>query len=181
MYQKLKPDRMIELVKVLEQGWGLWTLKGKCQRRKAILIHDANIDALAQKQAYQVLSPVLDRVVHGIAVEIVLLQAINATLLKLVENARNHLLLVDLICRVYRQNVHQILPFIVFLLHFFILRLLLYQGQEKLEFLLIKGVLHRLKIIVAFLNDQIRDSQLATVDRDPKCRPRGLFGLDFVV
>ena len=119
-------------------------------------------------------------VVHRITVKIIRLEAINTTLLQLVKYARNHVPLPIRISRIHCQDMHQILPFVILLLHFLILWLFLDQCKEQLEFLLIKCILHRFQIVIALLNDQVSDTQLATVDGDSKSGPRWPFRLNLI-
>ena len=88
---------------------------------------------------------------QGVAAKDVLTQTVDPSTQQLVEDANDDWLLGLGAGRVDGENVHQVLPLVVFLLNYFVFRSLLDQGEEELEFLLVQSVLHGVHVVVSIV------------------------------
>ena len=73
------------------------------------------------------------------------------------------------VVRILREDVEQVLSFVVLLLHNSVICCLRDQSQEELELGFVKGILHCQHVIIAVVENQVRNTLLTSLNGDSEC------------
>ena len=112
-----------------------------------------DVDPFFDQDITQFKAVTLYSVVKRIVLKIITLQALNASSFKSVVDALEVSKLPT--ARVLRQNMHQILVLIIFLLNNLIIRCFGKESKHQLEFLFIQSILHGINVIKPVVENQI--------------------------
>ena len=94
------------------------------------MVNKIEVYLVFKKQIYKLNSLAFHSVVKGIISKWISAETIDSTALKCVKDAENDVHLIGAARWVGRQNVHQVLAFLILLLYDGIIRCLLYQRKE---------------------------------------------------